>query len=465
MSQKNNHIHDASFRDPSGHLFYDQGILRRHITPLYFKQYQSLSDSGFYETLINKGLLIKHTETSRSEDQIVITPEPIPFITNPYEWSFEQYKEAALLTLRLQKFALSKGYILKDASAYNITLHKGKPILIDTLSFDFYEEGTPWRGYKQFVSHFFGPLILAKYHGTEVLKMMQTHIDGIPLALISSMLPLKTKLNAIIQTNIHLLAKMEAKHQEDYKSETKMITLSRKAQNYILQSLFDHIKKLKIKSATEWGDYYTKTNYEQKAFDYKKTLIRSWIKELQPERVIDLGGNDGTFARTIQDQVGHLIVTDIDAVAIDQNYKQIQENKEDNMLTFVSDLLQPAPGIGFQNTERNALIDRLKTYAPDTVMALALIHHITLSGNVPFEKTANFLAMFSKDLIIEFPKREDSWVASLLKRKREFIAHFNFYNQQQFETSFETYFELIKKEPIPETARIMYHYRVKNNKV
>jgi len=106
MSQKNNHIHDASFRDPSGHLFYDQGILRRHITPLYFKQYQSLSDSGFYETLINKGLLIKHTETSRSEDQIVITPEPIPFITNPYEWSFEQYKEAALLTLRLQKFGV-----------------------------------------------------------------------------------------------------------------------------------------------------------------------------------------------------------------------------------------------------------------------------------------------------------------------------------------------------------------------
>ena len=465
MSQKNNHIHDASFRDPSGHLFYDQGILRRRITPLYFKQYQSLSESGFYDTLINKGLLIKHTETSRSEDQIVITPEPIPFITNPYEWSFEQYKEAALLTLRLQKFALSKGYILKDASAYNITFYKGKPILIDTLSFDFYEEDTPWRGYKQFITHFFGPMILAKYHGTEVFKMMQTHIDGIPLALISSMLPLKTKLNAIIQTNIHLLAKMEAKHQEDYEGETKMITLSRKAQNYILQSLFDHIKKLKIKTATEWGDYYSKTNYERKAFDYKKQLIRSWIQELQPQRVIDLGGNDGTFARTIQDQVNHLIVTDIDAEAIDQNYKQIQENKEDNMLTFVSDLLQPAPGIGFQNTERNALIDRLKTYAPDTVMALALIHHITLSGNVPFEKTAKFLATFSKDLIIEFPKREDSWVASLLKRKREFIAHFDFYNQQHFETSFALYFELVKKEAIPETARVMYHYSVKNTTV
>jgi len=407
-------------------------------------------------------LLIPHKETDRSKDHIIITPEPIPFITNPYEWSFEQYKEAALLTLRLQKFALSKGYILKDASAYNITFHKGKPILIDTLSFDFYEEGTPWRGYKQFITHFFGPLILAKYHGTEIFKMMQTHIDGIPLSLISPMLPLKTKLNPIIQTNIHLLAKMEAKHQEDYDGETKMITLSRKAQNNILQSLFDHIKKLKIKSTTEWGDYYTKTNYEQNAFDYKKTLIRNWVKELQPERVIDLGGNDGTFARTIQDLVKHLIVTDIDATAIDQNHKHILENKEDNMLTFVSDLLQPAPGIGFQNTERNSLIDRLKSYKPDVVMALALIHHIALSGNVPFEKTARFLSLFAKDLIIEFPKREDSWVASLLKRKREFIAHFDFYNQHQFEKDFAIYFELIKKESIPETARIMYHYGVKN---
>src|SRR5690606_13779864 len=135
------------------------------------------------------------------------------------------------------------------------------------LSFDFYEEGTPWRAYKQFVTHFLGPLVLAKYHGTDVFKMMQTHIDGIPVKLISSLLPLKSKFSSVLYTNIHLLAKMESKHNEDYKAETKIAKLSKKAQENIIESLFNYIRYLKISEKTEWGNYYEKTNYEQTAFE------------------------------------------------------------------------------------------------------------------------------------------------------------------------------------------------------
>ncbi|HBC04497.1 MAG TPA: nodulation protein NoeA, partial [Aequorivita sp.] len=194
---KKTDAHQASFRDPSGYIFYDGKTLRRAIKPIYFLQYNKLKDSGVFKNLISNGLLIPHEETSVSSEEIIITPEEIPFITNPYEWSFEQYKHAALHTLKIQKYALSKGFILKDASAYNVTFHKGKPVFIDTLSFDFYEEGTPWRAYKQFITHFLGPLVLAKYHGTEIFKMMQTHIDGIPVKLISSLLPTRTKLSSV----------------------------------------------------------------------------------------------------------------------------------------------------------------------------------------------------------------------------------------------------------------------------
>lgn len=455
MTNKTN-THPASFRDPSGHVFFDGDILRRAINPIYFPQYKKLKESGFFKNLISNNLLIPHEETSASSEQIVITPEPIPFITNPYEWSFEQYKHAALHTLKIQKYALSKGFVLKDASAYNITFHHGKPVFIDTLSFDFYDEGTPWRAYKQFITHFFGPLVLAKYHGTEVFKMMQTHIDGIPVKLISSLLPSRTKLSSVVYPNIHLLAKMESKHSEDYKVETKIGTLSRKAQENILQSLFEYIKDLKLKEASEWGDYYSKTNYDEAAFTAKKELIKKWIKPLSPQRLIDVGGNDGTFARTVIESVPQIIVTDIDSNAVDQNYKQLQKNKETNMLPFVCDVLQPAPGIGFNNTERNSLLERLSKYAPDVTMALALIHHITLSGNVPFEKSAAFFASFSKTLIIEFPTRADSWVESLLLRKREFINHFDFYNETEFENGYLKFFTLEKKEVIKGTKRILY---------
>lgn len=459
MIKKTNNTHEASFRDPSGYMFFDGEVLRRAINPIYFPQYNKLKESGFFETLFSNELLIPHKETSVSTEQIVITPQIIPFITNPYEWSFEQYKHAALHTLKIHKYALSKGFILKDASAYNITFHKGKPIFIDTLSFDFYEEGTPWRAYKQFITHFLGPLVLAKYHGTEMLKMMQTHIDGIPVQLIASLLPKRTKFSSVLYTNIHLLAKMESKHSEDYKAETKIASLSKKSQENIIESLFDFIRKLKLNEKSEWGDYYDKTNYDKDAFESKKQLVKKWVSPLSPQKLIDMGGNDGTFARTVIDSVPHIIVTDIDSNAVAHNYSQVQQNKETNMLPFVCDVLQPAPGIGFNNTERSSLLERLKEYAPDVTLALALIHHITLSGNVPFDKSAAFFASFSENLIIEFPSREDSWVESLLVRKREFINHFDFYNETEFEKAYQNHFTLEKKQSLKGTKRVLYHFR------
>lgn len=454
----NRTAHDASFRDPSGYVFYDSTTLRRRIFPIYFKQYNALVDRGVFDTLSQKRLLIPHTLTSKSDTEIIITPTAIPFITYPYEWSFEQYKQAALLTLKIQKYVLSRGFSLKDASAYNVTMYQGNPIFIDTLSFDFYEQDSPWRAYKQFITHFLGPLVLAKYFGTDMLKMMQSHIDGIPLALLSSLLPIKTKLSPTIQSNIHLLAKLEGKHNDDYKAETKVSKLSLKAQNSILDNLYKYIQTLTSKNATEWGDYYTKTNYGAAAFESKKLLIKNWVTPLRAQRIIDVGGNDGTFVRALASDA-HLIVTDIDSNAVAQNFIKAQQNKESNMLTFVSDVLQPSAGIGFNNTERSSLIARLKAYEPDVTMALALIHHITLSGNVPFEKSASFFASFSKILILEFPKREDSWAQSLLIRKREFIDHFDFYNEQHFEESYQKFFKLEKKEIIAGTSRVLYFFK------
>jgi hypothetical protein len=158
-----NSKHASSFRDPSGYIFTDEGVIKRTILPIYFKQYEALNSSRFFENLFKNKLLIPHVELSKTESKIIIQPENIPFITYPYEWSFNMYKEAALLTLKLQKYSIEKGFSLKDATAFNITFHNGKAIFIDTLSFDIYQENTPWRAYKQFITHFLGPLVLAHY--------------------------------------------------------------------------------------------------------------------------------------------------------------------------------------------------------------------------------------------------------------------------------------------------------------
>ncbi len=457
----NKQKHPSSFRDPSGYIFFDEGIVKRVINPIYFKQYFTLKDSGFFNKLFKTGLLIPHKELQSSENEVVIQPEQIPFITFPYEWSFNQYKEAALLTLKLQKFSLEHNFSLKDASAFNVTFHNGKAIFIDTLSFDFYTENSPWRAYKQFITHFFGPLLLAHYHGAHSLKMMSNYIDGIPVKMISSMLPFKTKLKPFLYSNIHLLAKFEDKHNEDYKGEVKTTSLSKKGQLNIIKSLYDFIKKLHLKEHSEWGNYYNKINYSDDAFTLKSNIINSWIDNLKPKTLIDVGGNDGTFVRLIKSKFDHALVCDIDNNAVDFNYKRIKENKETVITPFVLDVLNPSASIGFNNKERLSFLGRIKQFNPDVTLALAVIHHLSLSGNVSFEMSANFFASFSNYLIIEFPKRNDSWVQRLLNSKVDFKDYFDFYDIKNFETSYQEYFNIKEKQLIKNSKRVMYLMELK----
>jgi hypothetical protein len=456
-----NYRHSSSFRDPSGYVFTDEGVVKRSILPIYFSQYKALKKSLFFDKLFKAGLLIPHKEISESENEIIIQPEQIPFITYPYEWSFNQYKEAALLTLKLQKYSLEHGFSLKDASAFNITFHKGKAIFIDTLSFDFYVENTPWRAYKQFVTHFFGPLLLAKYHGAQSLKLMSNFIDGIPVKLLSSMLPPITKLNPFLYSNIHLLAKFEDKHNESYKGVSKTRFLSKKGQLNIITSLYDYIKKMSFKEFSEWGNYYDKINYSDAAFKEKAKIIESWVVSLNVKTLIDIGGNDGTFVRQLQQKLDLALVCDIDNNAVDFNQKMSKTKNEDYMLPFVLDILNPSPAIGFNNKERQSFIERMQSLSPDVTLVLAVIHHMTLSGNVPFDMSARFFASFSKGLIIEFPKREDSWVKRLLDTKGAFKAHFDFYNIKDFEDSYLKYFNIVEKSQIKDSHRVMYFLKCK----
>ncbi len=462
MTNKNKH--SSSFRDPSGYIFVDEGVVKRVINPVYFKQYNSLKDSGFFSKLFNNELLIKHEEVSVSDAEIIIKPEYIPFITYPYEWSFYQYKEAALLTLKLQNYCLEHNFSLKDASAFNVTFNKGKAIFIDTLSFDFYEQNKPWRAYKQFITHFFGPLMLAHYHGAQSLKLISNFIDGIPVKMLSSMLPFKTKLNPFLYSNIHLLAKFEDKHNEDYKGESKTTSLTKKGQLNIITSLYNYIKKLELKEKSEWGNYYDKTNYSDDAFSLKESMINSWISKLGVKTVIDVGGNDGTFVRSIKAKLEYALVCDIDNNAVDFNYKTLKKNKETFITPFVLDVLNPSADIGFNNSERFSFLKRIKDFAPDVTLALAVIHHMSLSGNITFDMSAKFFASFSKNLIIEFPKRNDSWVQRLLNSKVDFKDYFDFYNIDNFEVAYSKYFQIIEEKDIDNSERVMYLLKTKNDK-
>jgi hypothetical protein len=186
------------------------------------------------------------------------------------------------------------------------------------------------------------------------------------------------------------------------------------------------------------------------------------VESIEPKTLIDVGGNDGTFVRKLKNNLELALVSDIDNNAVDFNYKTMKLKKETTMLPFVLDVLSPSPAIGLNNKERDSFLDRIKAFAPDVTLALAVIHHISLSGNVRFDKSAEFFSGFSKYLIIEFPKREDSWVQRLLKSKREFENHFDYYSIESFESAYSAFFNIKEKETILDSERVLYLLETKS---
>lgn len=450
------HRHTSSFRDPSGFVFVENGTVYRQINPVYFAQYTALKEAGIYEKFFSRNLLIPHTETTVEAHRIVLQPQQIPFITYPYEWSFSQYKHAALHTLKLQKACVQNGFTLKDATAFNITFHNGAPVFIDTLSIDFYAKDEPWRAYKQFVMHFLAPLVLAKYYGNDMLMTLRQNIDGLPLVKVVKLLPWKARLNPLLYTSIYLTAKYEEKYTGTQNSDAGSGVLAKEKHLKILDALYAYIQGLEVKENTEWENYYGITNYNDEAFTFKKNVIAKWVNSTDAKKIIDHGGNDGTFSRVISSAQHFVLTTDIDANAVNSNYLQVLKQKDTAILPMVNNLLDPSPAIGFNNAERFSFKDRVLNAGFDLSMALALIHHLSLSGNVPFSMSAQFFSELTPYLIIEFPDREDSWVKFLLESKRDFKAHFDYYTLKNFEKDYFAYFTLEDKISIPGTHRTLY---------
>jgi hypothetical protein len=453
---------NASFRDPNGFLFHHDGILYRQVNEKYHSNYELFMSSGLYEKLTSKKLLVKHTPAEVKAPQpelayLVIQPELVPFISYPYEWSFSQLKSAALATLRIQKEAMQCGMTLKDASAYNIQFLAGKATFIDTLSFEKAIPGQPWVAYRQFCQHFLAPLALMARADVRLNQLFRIYIDGVPLDLASKLLPWRTRLNFGLMTHIHTHARVQQQY-ADSRDEVKQKTgqISAAGLAGLIDSLENTVRGLKWKPAgTEWGEYYSATNYSNQAFQEKGKQVKDFLALTDPGQVWDLGANTGEFSKIACEAGRQTISFDIDPAAVEKNYLTMKAEKNALMLPLVLDLTNPSAGIGWHNKERTSLAGRGPA---ETVMALAIIHHLAISNNVPLRDVADYFADLGRWLIIEFVPKSDSQVKRLLSSREDIFDH---YTQTDFEDDFREFFELIKKENIQGTERTLYLYKTK----
>lgn len=446
----------SSFRDPSGVVFRQDGAVLRQVNRCYQAQYDQMM-AKLYTPLTSQGLLVEHEElTVTPEDKNaykLIRPVQIPFISYPYEWSFGQLKDAALTTLRIHRAALDQDMILKDASAYNIQFLNGRPVLIDTLSFDFYQQGSPWPAYGQFTRHFLAPLMLMAYRDIRLNQLLRVYIDGVPLDLASTLL--KGKGGFAASQHIHWHAKSTLKHGQDGKGEIRKIAISKFNHMALIDSLIRVVEKLTLKGVvTEWGDYYAHTNYSDAATRAKEALVSSYVDAVSPKTAWDLGANDGRYSRLALKQGGSVVAFDVDPIAVERSYHAVKASHE-AMLPLVLDLTNPSPAMGFANRERTSISDRQK---PDLVMMLAVIHHMVISNNLPMPMLADWLASLAGHLIIEFVPKEDSQVQTLLATRDDIFPD---YTKEGFERAFSGWFDILRAENVEGSQRTLYLMRAK----
>jgi len=445
----------SSFRDPSGFLFLKDKILYRQVNTVYQKNYNHLITSGLYKSLTESDLLVRHEEVDifppiPSTGYKVIKPEPIPFISYPYEWCFSQLRNAALATLQIQKKAIEFGMSLKDASAYNIQFKNGKPILIDTLSFEKLSDWKPWIAYKQFCQHFLAPLILMAYKDHRLNQLLKLFIDGIPLDLTSKLLPFRTFFIPRIAIHIHIHA-LSQKHFSSKPVKASKRKMSRYSHIGLIENLESTLKKTRYHfKKSEWGDYYEKTSYSEEAFEHKKQILKEFLDIINPRELWDLGANTGVFSRISSNMGIKTVSFDIDPIAAEKNYQECLSRNETNILPLVIDLKNPSPSIGWENRERKSFMERGPT---DALFALALLHHLAISNNLPFAKIATFFSRLCKSLVIEFVPKEDSQVQRLLATREDIFTH---YTQKDFEKDFGMYFDIKKVVKIKDSERILY---------
>ena len=453
----------GSFRDPSGFVFERDGVLYRQVNRSYQRDYDALVASGLARTLIDDGSLIPHQEvdTAPSLPQSaykVIQPNRVPFLSYPHEWSFSELKAAALLTLDIQRKALDHKMVLKDSSAFNIQFVGCKPVFIDTLSFEVYEEGSPWVAYRQFCRHFLAPLALMSRVDIRLNQLMLAHLDGIPLDLASRLLPGKSRLNLGLLMHLHLHARAERAYSADATPRAAKAAprFSKQALLGLIDSLKGTVSALSWNPAgTEWADYYDETNYTTGALGRKAELVGSFLDQMRPRSVWDLGANTGRFSRLAAERGASTVAFDIDPACVERNYLDGARRGDQRLLPLLLNVANPSPAFGWDHAERKSLLERGPV---DTAMALALIHHLAISGNVPLGRIAAFLRKVCHNLIIEFVPKSDSQVQRLLATR---VDVFPDYHIDGFEAAFVEHFAIERAEPILDSQRTLYLMRAR----
>ena len=387
----------------------------------------------------------------------VLRHELIPFVSYPYEWTPGMLRDAALLTLDINLASIEEDLILKDATPYNVQFKGSRPVFLDVGSWEKITPGEPWAGYRQFCMQFLYPLILQAYKGMPFQPWLRGSIDGITPTQARALMSFRDRFRKGTFTHVFLHARLDQSYSQrgrtggDIKKELKSAGFGKE----LLKANLRKVRKA-VEAAdwhppkSVWTAYRGDNTYEDADNQAKAEFIRAVAGQRDWNLAWDLGANDGYYSRLIAEQARYVLALDLDPSTVELLYRDLKAEGNEQILPLVMNLTDPSPGLGWRGLERKAWTDRGK---PELILALALLHHVSITGNVPVRQFVDWLASLESQVVIEFMTREDPMVKKLLAAKR--VEHED-YNREFFERCVGEAFEIERTQELPSGTRILY---------
>jgi hypothetical protein len=423
------------------------------------EDFEALSATPLWSQLQSEGLVVA-TEPAEldglpdllaGEAAGALRHERVPFVSYPYEWPFSMLRDAALLQLELNQRALKAGLALKDATPYNVQWRGTRPVFIDVGSFERLRPGEPWVGYRQFCMQFLYPLMLQAYKDLPFHAALRGSLDGISPHDAAAQLA-GERFKKGVMSNVLLHARMEDRHAgeggRDIKAQMKRAGFNEELLAANFGKLEKLVRRLEWKAGeTAWTGYGETNTYDDAAAGAKADFVREAATRRRSALAWDIGCNDGRYSRIAAESADLVVALDADHATVDALYRSL-DGRED-ILPLVMSVTDPSPDLGWRGRER-ASLERRGT--PELTLALAVVHHVCITGNVPVRELLDWLRGLDSALVIEFPDRSDPMVERLLSGKRD--GSNPDYETAVFERALEERFTVERKAAISETRTI-----------
>ena len=472
-----------SFRDPAGCCARLGDRILRVVRREAAGSFARFLDSPIGRRAVDEGRLIESRRLDGGEErearerlaaawpdlavdgQDVLYEHPrVPFVSYPCEWPAEMLHAAAVSTLDLADRLLAGGWGLKDATPANLLFRGPNPVWIDPLSVESRAPGDSlWLPYAQFCRTFLFPLLMWRIWGLNPAPFALLNRDGIEPETLYRLCGWGRRLRSPILTHVTLPVWLGRSSRSETAAARPPRPCDPEQARFVLRGLFASLRRALAQAAppadsrTTWTEYMATHRYSEAGFAAKDALVRGWLDEIRPRAVLDVGANTGHFSLLAARTGARVVAVDFDSAFMGRLWRQAAAAGAD-LLPLVVNLARPTPAVGWRNGEDAAFLTRAEG-AFDTVLMLALVHHLLVTERAPLPELAALAARLTTAwALVEYVPPDDPMFRRIARGREALHAGLT---DAVFAAAFGRWFEIARRAPVPDTGRILFLFRKK----